>query len=177
MKCPQCDSEMQDGAVGIGMSAAGVWYTFLSFFTIDGVTQCPRRLLFTAAGESPQNVLSEGLQRAGHRCVKCHTLVLLDRLPDPPVPPVPPPKPPEWVVCIAEQQQNRAPRRAVYDCLRRHHVSHTTASPKANEFRGGRTVELPLQEKQRAQAILDDLRKLGLEAVVIEPAPGMKGQG
>src|ERR1700683_1191482 len=122
MKCPQCDSEMQAGAFGIGTSAAGVWYTFLSFFTLDGVTQFPHRLLFTPVGGSQKDVLSEGLRRAGPRCVTCHTLVVLDRFPDPPMPPVPPPKPPEWVVCIAEQQQNKAARRAVYDCLRRHTI-------------------------------------------------------
>jgi hypothetical protein len=105
---------------------------------------------------------------------------LLDRPPGPPPKrpapppkrPARPPKPAEWVVRIAEQQQTKAPRRAFYDCLRKHRVPHPVASPSANLFHGGAQVEIPLKEKQRAQSIVDDLRHLRLVAEVIEPVTG-----
>jgi hypothetical protein len=81
----------------------------------------------------------------------------------------PPPKSPEWVVRIADHQQTKTPRRAVYDCLRKHRIPHPVASQKANGFHHGLHVEIPLQERQRAQAIVDHLRQLGLVAEVIEP--------
>jgi len=84
--------------------------------------------------------------------------------------PVPPPKSLEWVVRIAEQQQAKAPRRAVYDSLRKHRIPHPVASQKANGFHRGLRVEIPLRERQRAQTVVDDLRHLGLAAELVEPA-------
>jgi hypothetical protein len=83
-----------------------------------------------------------------------------------------PPKPPEWVVRIAEQQQTKTTRRAFYDCLRKHRVPHSVASPSARSFHGGSQIKIPLQDRQRAQSIVDDLRHLGLVAEVIEPVTG-----
>jgi hypothetical protein len=48
------------------------------------------------------------------------------------------------------------------------------ASPKAGEFKKGLKVEIPFQERQRAQTIVDDLRHLGLVAEVVEPATAEK---
>jgi hypothetical protein len=174
MKCPHCDSEMQVGTVRVATSAIGSWYGFFSAFR--GVVQVPRSLYFTPAGESKQDVLfDEGVPREGHRCQECHAVVLFDRSPAPSVPLVPPPKPPEWLVRIAEKQQTKAQRRAFYDCLsRKHRIPHKVASPKAGEFKKGLKVEIPFQERQRAQTIVDDLRHLGLVAEVVEPATAEK---
>jgi hypothetical protein len=80
--------------------------------------------------------------------------------------------PPEWIVRIAEQQQTKAPRRAVYDCLRKHRIPHPAASQQANGFRAGRQVTLPFQERERARTVVDELRSLGLVAEVVEPQIG-----
>ena len=95
--------------------------------------------------------------------------ILKEHLPQGVRPPVPPPKPPEWMVCVAEQQQSKAPRRAIYDCLRKHHIPHRVASPNAQSVQLGMQVKIPLKERQRAQSIVDELRQLGLVAEVIEP--------
>jgi hypothetical protein len=98
---------------------------------------------------------------------------LLHRPPAPsPKPPSPPSKRPEWVVRIAEQQQTKAPRRAFYDCLRKHRVPHPVASPSARLFHSGDQVNIPLKDRQRARSIAEDLRHLGLAAEVIEPVTG-----
>ena len=159
MKCPHCEGEMQGGTVRVATSAIGGLWGLVGAF--QGVWQYPRSLYFTPTGESKQEVLfKEEVPRAAHRCLRCHAVVLLDS---------PPTAPPEWKVCIAEQQQTKAPRRGVYDCLRKHRIPHPVASQKANGFHGGLQVDIPLQEKDRAQTIVDELRSLGLVAEVIEP--------
>jgi hypothetical protein len=85
------------------------------------------------------------------------------------LPPTKPGPPAEWLVRIAEQQQTKAPRRAVYECLRRHRVPHAVAGQKANAFHAGLRVEIPLPERERAQTIVDQVKSLGLIAEVIEP--------
>jgi hypothetical protein len=150
MKCPQCQSEMQAGTVRVdATSMRGMIWSKGLFFSQDGASQV--------------NVLPDRTQCVGHRCVKCNVVVLLD------CPPVPSPDMPVWVVCIAEQQQNKAPRQDVYDCLREQKIPHPLASQKAREFHGGLRVEIPLQDAPQAHSIADGLRALGLEAALIVP--------
>jgi hypothetical protein len=147
MKCPHCESEMQAGTVRIAISAIASALDFLW-----------GNLYFTPTGKRKQEVLfEEEVPRAAYRCLRCHAVVLLDSPPS------------ERKVCIGEQQQAKAPRRAVYDCLRKHRIPHPVASEKANGFHGGLQVDIPLQEKDRAQTMVDELRGLGLVAKVIEP--------
>ena len=147
MKCPHCESEMQAGTLRIATSAIASALSFLW-----------GNLYFTPTGKRKQEVLfEEGVPRAAYRCLECHAVVLLDSPPS------------ERKVCIAEQQQAKARRRAVYDCLRKHRIPHPVASEKANEFHAGFQVDIPLQEKDRAQTIVGELRSLGLVAEVIEP--------
>jgi hypothetical protein len=101
-------------------------------------------------------------------CAACGRILLYGR-PRDDTPPGALPKPPEWIVQIAELQQSKAPRRAVYECLRKHRIPHPVASQQANGFRAGRQVQLPLQERERAQTMVAELRSLGLVAEVVEP--------
>jgi hypothetical protein len=165
MNCPHCACEMQAGTVRVSTSAIGGWYGFLTVFS--GVMQYPRSLYFTPSGETYHDVIfTEEVPRAGHRCQQCHAVVLLAL----PPPLVLPPKSPQWLVRIAEHQETKATRRAVYDCLRKHRIPHPVASPKASVFHGGLQVEIPLQECHQAKAIVDDMRHLGLAAEVVEPS-------
>jgi hypothetical protein len=162
MNCPRCGQAMQAGIATLSVNPRqGWWNAFLRLFAYDPGQE---RLWFGAAdGAQPSAVLGREEPREAHQCSVCRLLVVaLD----------PPPKPLEWVVRIAERQQGKAQRRAVHDALRRHRIPHPVANPAANTFQSGAQVRIPLRDPQPARAVVDDLRALGLEAEVIEPAIG-----
>jgi hypothetical protein len=154
---------MEPGTVRVATSTLGGLCEFFTGFQGGGPS--PRSLYFTPTGDSKYLVLfTEGVARAGYRCLKCKALVLLDAPPEA----LPPPR--RWVVRIAEQQQTKAPRRALYDSLRKHRIPHALASQHAGEFCVGLQVNIQLKEQQRAQTVLDEVRSLDLVAEVIGPA-------
>lgn len=162
-KCPDCGGAMQ----GIDI----IDKTVLAF-GFDGVNIPTQTALeYVARGGKRSfwtgSVPVEG-KVAAFMCAACGRILLYGR-PQDGRPPGEVPKPPQWIIRIAELQQSKAPRRAIYDCLRKHRIPHPLASQHANQFRAGQRVQLSLQERERAQTVVDELRSLGLVAEVVEP--------
>jgi hypothetical protein len=152
---------MQAGIATLSVNPRRGWLNaFLRLFASESADE---RLWFATADHAQTAVvLGREEPRVAHHCSVCKLLVVaLD-----------PPQPLEWVVRIAQRQQGRAPRRAVYDAFRKHRIPHPAASPAANAFHAGTQVQIPLRDPRSARAVVDDLHALGLEAEVIEPEIG-----
>ena len=169
-KCPDCGGAMQAIDI-IDKTVLAVGFGDLNFPTqtaLEYVARGRKRSFWTGS------VPIEG-KVAAYMCAACGRILLYGR-PQDDRPPGELPQPPQWIIRIAELQQRKATRRAVYDCLRKHRIPHPLASQQANQFHAGLQVQLPLQERERALTVVDELRSLGLVAEVVEPTIG-KEQG
>lgn len=167
MNCPTCGKAMQTGIATLSVNPRqGWWNTLLRLFFYK---RGDERLWFGTVDDAQTAVvLGREEPRVAHHCSVCRLLVVAVD---------PPPKPLEWVFRIAQQQQGRAQRRAVYDVFRKHRIPHPVASSAANAFHAGTQVRVPSRDPQTAMSVVADLRALGLEAEVVEPAIGKANGG